>query len=230
MYPQPLENTYVIPDGNSRSWIGTPANNRHVHKLCSRDALFCEGDEAGFVYEVLEGILCNYRLLTDGRRQIISFSYPGDLIGLGSGATHHYSCDAISGAKVHSMSKGSLLAAAQIQPELGRKLFQAAASELTDMHDFFVLLVRKSAIEKVASFLLCLAHQYQEEDERMVAFDLPMARVDIADFLGLTIETVSRNLTRLKVLDVIDLPQKSHVVIRDMLRLKELSDEDGGTL
>ena len=104
-----------------------------------------------------------------------------------------------------------------------------ATSELADMQDCYLMLGRKSAVEKIASFLLGLARRYAQDEVDVITFDLPMTRSDIADFLGLTIETVSRNFTKLKMAGVIDLPQSSKVVIRDMIELEDLSEEDGST-
>ena len=227
MYAQVVESTNLVPLGRAEPWVEVPIKDQHVRKVRAHDSLFREGDDARFVYEVLEGTLSNYRLLADGRRQVISFSYPGDLIGLSGDCTHKFNCDSTRGATVRCMPKCSLLAAARQRPELGHKLFQVASSELASMQDCFVLLGRKSAIEKIASFLLGLAHRYGQDTAGIVTFDLPMTRADIADFLGMTIETVSRNFTKLRGLGVIDLPQPSMVVIRDMLQLVELSEENG---
>ena len=228
MHAQTLEVAHNKTDGSHEPWTHVSSSDQHVHELDTHDPLFCEGDDASFIYEVLDGVLCNYRLLADGRRQVISFAYPGDLIGLG-GETHHYNCDAISNATVRSIPRSTLLSAARECPDLGHKLFQMATSELADMQDCYLMLGRKSAVEKIASFLLGLARRYENDDVDVIAFDLPMTRSDIADFLGLTIETVSRNFTKLKMNGVIDLPQSSKVIVRDMVRLEELSEEDSST-
>lgn len=228
MYAQTLDVANTHTDASYEPWTEVSSNDQHVHELDTHDPLFCEGDDASFIYEVLDGVLSNYRLLADGRRQVISFAYPGDLIGLG-GETYHYNCDAVSSARVRSIPRTSLLSAARDCSELGHKLFQMATSELANMQDCYVMLGRKSAVEKIASFLLGLARRCENDDMDVIAFDLPMTRSDIADFLGLTIETVSRNFTKLRMAGVIDLPQSSKVVIRDMLKLEELSEEDGST-
>lgn len=228
MHARNLEVAHTNIHASHEPWTHVSSSDRHVHELETHGSLFCEGDDASFIYEVLDGVLCNYRLLADGRRQVISFAYPGDLIGLG-GETHHYNCDAISNAAVRSIPRSTLLSAARECPDLGHKLFQMATSELADMQDCYVMLGRKSAVEKIASFLLGLARRYENHDVDAIAFDLPMTRSDIADFLGLTIETVSRNFTKLKMNGVIDLPQSSRVIVRDMVRLEELSEEDSST-
>ena len=195
----------------------------------AHEALFCEGDDAEFLYEVVEGVMCNYRILMDGRRQIISFAYPGDLIGLGQAESYRYSCEAVCGAKVRSISKGALMRDAQGHADLGHRLFEIATAELANMQEHQLLLGRKSAIEKLASFLLVLAHRACKEDDQEASFKLPMTRTDIADYLGLTIETVSRNMTKLKVSGVIDLPQTTTVQVRDMLKLEGLAEGDNYT-
>ncbi|NNE24031.1 MAG: helix-turn-helix domain-containing protein, partial [Rhizobiales bacterium] len=108
--------------------------------------------------------------------------------------------------------------------DLGHRLFEIATNELNSMQDHQLLLGRKSATEKLASFLLVLARRTCNEDDLETSFKLPMTRTDIADYLGLTIETVSRNMTKLKQSGVIDLPQTSTIQIRDMLKLEELAE------
>ncbi len=198
----------------------------HEQKVCTHEALFCEGDDADFLYEVVEGVMCNYRILLDGRRQIISFAYPGDLIGLGQADSYRYSCEAVCGARVRSISKTALMRNAQGDADIGHRLLEIATSELASMQEHQLLLGRKSAMEKLASFLVVLARKSGKADDGRVRFRLPMTRTDIADYLGLTIETVSRNMTKLKVSRVIDLPQTTLVTVCDMDRLEELAEGD----
>jgi CRP-like cAMP-binding protein len=207
-------------------WQNLSGGNAHECKVRTHEALFCEGDDAEFLYEVVEGVMCNYRILMDGRRQIISFAYPGDLIGLGQTDCYRYSCEAVCSAKVRSISKGALMRDAQGQADLGHRLFEIATNELASMQEHQLLLGRKSALEKLASFLLVLARRSGDEG---ASFKLPMTRTDIADYLGLTIETVSRNMTKLKLSGVIDLPQTTTVRVCDMLKLEELAEGDDCT-
>jgi CRP/FNR family transcriptional regulator len=197
-----------------------------VRRLSRHEMLFSEGDEGGKYYEVLEGVVCSFRVLHDGRRQILSFNYPGDIVGIGHERECKCSCEAVSAAKVSCIPTATLHRSIEAKPELARKLLNIATSELSSMHDHFVMVGRKSATEKLASFLLALARREADDDAASATFHLPMTRTDIADFLGLTIETVSRRFTALRKLGVIDLPQTTMVHVRDMLQLEELADGD----
>lgn len=226
MYNTPARHITSRATPVTMPWQNLSGGNAHECKVRTHEALFCEGDDAEFLYEVVEGVMCNYRILMDGRRQIISFAYPGDLIGLGQAECYRYSCEAVCSAKVRSISKGALMRDAQGHADLGHRLFEIATAELASMQEHQLLLGRKSAIEKLASFLLVLAHRAREQDDQEASFKLSMTRTDIADYLGLTIETVSRNITKLKVSGVIDLPQTTTVRVRDMNRLEELAEGD----
>ena len=198
-------------------------DSSHTRCYDAHVPIFCEGDDADFLYEVLEGVICSSRLLSDGRRHVISFSYPGDLVGLSHKEYYRFSCDAVSPAKVRMIPRNAILNAVKDRPELGEKLLQSAADQLAEMHDHAVMLGCKSAIEKVTSFLLVLSKRRADGE----TIHLPMTRMDIADYLGLTVETVSRNLTKLRLQGVIDLPEAHTVLIRDMALLNDLADGEG---
>lgn len=117
---------------------------------------------------------------------------------------------------------------AKERPEVAAKLFEHATEQLVGMQNHFVLLCSRSAREKVASFLYALAlRNVTDEDQQTVQFRLPMTRAEIADYLGLTIETVSRSITRLRIAGVIDLPKSSIIVVPDLSRLSRVAGEDG---
>ena len=189
----------------------------------AREPLFFEGDDADFVYEILSGTVCSYALLPDGRRQVTGFSFAGDIVGLSDQDTHCTSCDAVGAARVRSIPRSRLWKTAEERPELSIKLLECAAGQLANMQQHFVILGRKSAVEKLASFLLTLARRFGGEDADEVTITLPMTRADIADYLGLTIETVSRTFTKLRAAGVIDLPQNNLVHVRDMLKLEDVA-------
>ena len=195
-------------------------------RLAKHEMLFGEGDKGGRYFEVLEGVLCSFRILHDGRRQILSFNYPGDIVGIGHEVECKCSCEAVSEARVRCIPAATLERSIESRPDIARKLLKAATIELASMHDHFVLVGRKSASEKLASFLLALAQRYESDENGEVVFQLPMTRTDIADFLGMTIETVSRRFTALRKMGVIDLPQTTTVHVRDMVRLEELAEGD----
>ena len=192
--------------------------------LCAGEPLYCQGDDADFVYEVLDGVFCCYSLLADGRRQVTDFVHRGQTIGLADKDYYNLSCDAICSAKVRSIPRSKLMKVAEEHPDLGKRLLNCATEQLEIMQQHFVLLGRKTAQERLASFLLTLAKRYAGEGAKHATFVLPMSRVDIADYLGLTIETVSRTFTKLRDAGFIDLAQSSTVHVHAILKLEELAE------
>lgn len=190
--------------------------------------LFHEGDSADTLYEVVTGVFRATKVFPDGRRQIVAFAYPGDIIGFGHGDHYRFDCDALTPARVQVTARGDMLQAMRSRPELGERLLSMAAGEVAAMHDLSVLLGRRSAMERIAGFLISLAARTgkQANDQRIC---LPMCRADIADHLGLTIETVSRNLTKLRSRGVIDLPNRGCFILRDLERLRVLAESESTT-
>lgn len=225
-FPNALDNSSAAVLSGIDVLAGLDDRQSPVRRLARHETLFSEGDEGGKYYEVLEGVVCSFRILHDGRRQILSFNYPGDMIGIGHELGCKCSCEAVADARVRSIPVSALDRSIQMRPELARKLLKVATIELASMHDHFVMVGRKSATEKLASFLLALARRECGDDAGTATFQLPMTRTDIADFLGMTIETVSRRFTSLRKLGVIDLPQTTTVHVRDMFLLEELADSN----
>lgn len=156
--------------------------------------VFSEGDAAGSVFRVMSGMVRLYKMLPDGRRQIIGFLQAGDMMGLAFAAQYLYTAETVTATTIQRIPRLELDAMMDAQPTFARKLLSATTSELMAAQDQMVLLGRKTAAEKVATFLLRLSDRKGGEQ----TIDLPMGRSDIADHLGLTTETVSRTLTKLK--------------------------------
>lgn len=227
MFASPLAS--YAPEITARTPVSTARTHvSHLNErvLDAREPLFREGDEARFFFEVLEGVLCNYKIFADGRRQVISFAYRGDIVGFGQGVAHRFDCDALSRARVQVIPKSSLLLAAKERPELSERLLDVAASQVASMQEHSMLLGRKTAAEKIATFLVDLAERAGAVDEGPVRLLLPMTRADMADYLGLTVETVSRNITKLKVLKIIGLPSAGVLTIIDFERLQDLAESE----
>lgn len=174
--------------------------------------LYLEGDEAECLFEVVSGVLRLTRLMENGRRQVIAFGYPGDIVGFPSDGLHHTDCDVLRKARVIPHRRVHLESASH-DPGLHAKLFRAALQEISAMQDHFMMLGRKSAGEKVASFFCTLADRVGEPLGNFTQFDLPMSRSDIADFLGLTTETVSRAITQLRRSKVIEIDHIYTVIV-----------------
>src|ERR1700759_5772281 len=158
-----------------------------------------EADPADYVYQVIDGAVRSYKLLSDGRRQIGAFHLAGDVFGLENGEAHRFTAEAIIDTTVRLAKRASLASVAEQDTTVARDLLNMTASNLRHAEDHMLLLGRKTALERVAAFLI-------EMDSRLTAagvMPLPMSRRDIADYLGLTLETVSRALSRLHEFGII---------------------------
>lgn len=180
-------------------------------RLKAGSYLYFEGDRVDWVYQVTSGVLRLTRLLEDGRRQVIAFGYPGDIVGFPSAGLHHTDCEVLVDAQLQPYRR-SHLENGEGDPEIHQQLLQAALREISAMQDHFMMLGRKSAVEKVASFLCVLTNRVGEELGNYTQVDLPMRRADIADFLGLTTETVSRTLTQMRKCRIIEI-ENIHTII-----------------
>lgn len=180
--------------------------------------IFGEHEPADFLYKVLSGAVRTYKILSDGRRQIGGFFLPGDIFGLEFAAEHTFAAEAINGAKVLVIKRSALTALAERDSGTARELFTLTARELQRAQARIMLLV-KSAHERVASFLLEMAERAKAGN----AIELPMSRQDIADYLGLTIETVSRTLTSLETSAAIEVPTSRRIVLRNRDALRRLN-------
>lgn len=207
-------------------WANISANGQSILKLGTHENLFLEGDDADFVYEVVDGLIMAYSFLSDGRRQITSFHHSGDVIGLSHDGLHHTNCSAIGSAKVRSIPRRLLMREIQSRPDIAAKLLVMTTHQLANMGTHFAVLGCKSAMEKVASFLLVLTTRYADEDALSATFSLPMTRSEIGDYLGLTIETVSRTLSKLKIAGVVEMPKTSIVHIPDIIQLEQIAECD----
>jgi len=178
--------------------------------LAKGEELFAEGEEAEYFYKVLSGTIRTYKLLSDGRRQIDAFHLDGDIFGLEAGSEHRFSAEAVGGASVIAFRRSRLAALTEDDPAFREQVMSAMLRSLERAQDHMLLLGRKTAQEKIATFLLDMAQRISDDDLR---FDLPMQRTDIADHLGLTIETVSRTLTQFARDGLIRLPASSRSVV-----------------
>jgi CRP/FNR family nitrogen fixation transcriptional regulator len=179
--------------------------------------IYGEKEPAEHVYQVKTGAVRSYKLLTDGRRQIGAFHLVGDIFGLENGSVHRFTAEAVVKTTVRLIKRQSLEAVAESDAVVTRNLLSLTTSKLEHAENHMLLLGRKTSLERVAAFLI-------EMDARLTATGvvaLPMSRRDIADYLGLTLETVSRALSRLQregVLAFIGHNQRE-IVLRDRLQL-----------
>jgi CRP-like cAMP-binding protein len=181
--------------------------------------IFGEAEPAEYFYQVVSGAVRTYKVLEDGRRQIGAFYLPGDVFGLEAGEEHGFSAEAIVRSSVRVAKRSVIMAMAARNPDLGAALWTAAAGGLRAAQEHMLVLGRKSAEERVATFLLDIA---KREGSREV-IELPMSRQDMADYLGLTIETVSRTMTQLESSAAIELATARRVVVLSRARLQQLN-------
>ena len=193
--------------------------------LAPGESLMWEGEDSVLVANVIEGVLKLSTGTEDGREQIVGVVYPSDFIGRPFGSTSGHGVTALTDARVCVFSRKDFDTFAREHPSLEHKLLQRTLAELDRTRRWMLLLGRKSAGEKVSSFLLEMSERLVQPgcvdapDLPLRRFALPFSRQQVADVLGLTIETVSRQFTRLKADGVIDLPSRREVVILDRASL-----------
>ena len=194
--------------------------------LAAGEQLLWEGEDAVLVANVIEGVLKLSNSLEDGREQIVGLVYPSDFIGRPFGATTPYGVEALTDARVCIFARRDFDSFARDHPRLEHRLLERTLSELDRTRKWMLLLGRKSAEEKLATFLLEMSGRLEpatcETPDPGVRqrFEMPFSRQQVGDVLGLTIETVSRQFTRLKRDGVIDLPSRRAVEIIDRAELE----------
>jgi CRP/FNR family transcriptional regulator len=186
--------------------------------------LFHEGDRERNIYRIERGLVRLYKVLNDGRRQIISFRFPGDVLGSDTLSEQYCSAEAVTEVTLRSLPREAAHRRMKEEPGLTSELIDLLSEELANTRSQITVLNRRSAIEKLSAFVLDLWRRQSTSGSNRVTLEL--SRTDIADFLGLTIETVSRNLTKLRQRRIIDLPQIHTLIILNQERLEELAAGD----
>lgn len=196
-----------------------------LRRLAAHEHLFHEGDRERNIHRIECGLVRLYKLLNDGRRQIISFRYPGDVLGSDTLTEQCYSAEAVTDVTLRSLPRETAHRRMKDEPAFTSELIDLLSQELASTRSQISVLNRRSAIEKLAAFILDLwSRQVGKGGGNRLTLEL--TRTDIADFLGLTIETVSRNLTKLRQRRIIDLSHIHTLIILDGERLKELATGD----
>ena len=198
--------------GNSIELMGAPM------PFARNAEIYGENEPAEYLYKVISGTVRTYKVLNDGRRQIGAFYLAGDIFGLEVGTEHTFSAEAIVDCKILVIKRSTVVNLAARETDVARQLWAMTASELQRVQDHIMLLI-KTAQERVAGFLLEMAKRAPTGNE----IDLPMSRQDIADYLGLTIETVSRTLTQLENSQAIAVPSSRRIVLRNRAALTRLN-------
>jgi CRP/FNR family nitrogen fixation transcriptional regulator len=181
--------------------------------------VYGEGDEARCFYKVVSGMVRTCRFLSDGRRQIDTFYREGDVFGFEAGADHRMAAEAVTDCTVIAYRRRGLETMVSQDDRLGRWFFSHAMNCMASAREHSLLLGRGSAAQKIAAFL----QEFANRDRTSSVIDLAMSRQDIADYLGLTIETVSRTLSQLEREGVIGLPSARRVELKDRRSLRALN-------
>ena len=212
--------TKVFDGASERKSLGQSIFLMGAAKSYPHDAeIYGEDEPAEYLYKVISGAVRTYKILSDGRRQIGGFYLPGDIFGLEFADEHTLSAEAIADAKVLVIKRSMLTALAAHDPGVARELFALTGYEAQRMQERVLLLI-KTARERVVGFLLEMAERVPADN----AIELPMSRQDIADYLGLTIETVSRTLTSLEDSAAIELPtSRRSIVLRNRTALSHMN-------
>src|SRR5262245_48205612 len=185
-----------------------------MRRLEPHQHAFYEGDAQTHIYRIKSGMMQLYRRLADGRRQVITFRLPGDLIGLGEHDTQFCSAEALTEVVLQCVPLSIVHRRMQKEPRFGSELVRFLAVELAETRNHAASLNRRSALEKLATFILRFL-TWSGEDTTL-ELELHMARQDIADYLGLTLETVSRSFGRLRGQGIVSLPRTQTIIIHDI--------------
>lgn len=228
-HPGAIDNARAID-----SFAASSSASQNLQSLFKRQAIekftigapiFWEGDPASHVFEVIEGVLRAFKILSDGRRVITGFLYPGDLLGVSLRERYLYSAEAVSPTKLRRFGRSRFQEEIAQSPELRPQLFAQLCDEMAAAQDQMVLLARKNAEERVCSFLLLIARKMRRDSRSASPIDIPMTRLDMADYLGLTVETVSRVMSKLRSTGVIGPIGRHSLIIRKLEMLASLAAE-----
>jgi CRP/FNR family nitrogen fixation transcriptional regulator len=184
--------------------------------------IHAQGDQANSCYRIVSGCVRVVKLMEDGRRQISEFLMAGDLLGFDSLDTFDFAAEAVNDVVLRRYPRRAVDSLVDSNLPLARRLRQAGAVSLREAHARLVLLGRKTASERIASFLMEMAERLPQT--RRGVLDLPMSRADVADHLGLTIETVCRALASLRREGTITI-ERGSVTIRDAVALRQMASE-----
>jgi CRP/FNR family transcriptional regulator, anaerobic regulatory protein len=190
----------------------------------AHQAIFRDGDLADYYYNITAGIVKLVKTLADGHQHIVGLLYPTDFMGQSLNRHHTYAAESATDVELCAYPRAPFESYLRSHPELEREIFHMTIRELDLCRDWTLLLGRKCSYERVAGFLLMMARRAPksgsfEQPKTHAHFDLPFTRAEMADYLGLTLETVSRQFSQLKKKQVIDLPSSRDIIIPDIERL-----------
>lgn len=198
--------------------------------LTAKSIVFREGDAAGRAFSIVEGVVKLSRLLPDGKQQVVGFRFPGDVLGYGAGKTYPFDAETLTNGQFCRIERARLDTLLRLYPKMERRMLDLCLRELSDTQDQLVTVGRRSAEARVASFLIGLVEAYRQRGPLPAELPLPMTRGDIGDFLGLTLETVSRSFAAFKRRKLIAEPGQHRLRILDMDALLGLTEGEAALL
>jgi CRP-like cAMP-binding protein len=217
-FTQPTIQSRNVPRAQGRAGADVIELMGTVMPFARNSEIYGENEPADYLYKVISGTVRTYKVLVDGRRQIGAFHLPGDFFGFETGDEHTFSAESITDCRIAVIKRSALMALAARDNDVARQMWAFTARELQRVQTHMLLLI-KSAQERVATFLLEMADRVSAKG----AVELAMSRQDIADYLGLTIETVSRTLTQLEKSAAIEVPTSRRIVLRNHSALARLN-------
>ena len=194
-------------------------------ELTKGATVFFEGDENTYLFNVVSGAVRLSKLLPDGRRQVTGFLFPGDFIGLSVADKYAYTAETLSNTSLCRFNRPNLIKLLDRFPKLEHRLLELASNELIEAQDHMVLLGQKDLTERISGILINLLKRTGQRRNDAVVIDLPMSRTDLAEYAGVTTESVSRCLTRLRKAKVISLPKSSSVHVLQEDELERLAGD-----
>jgi CRP/FNR family transcriptional regulator len=197
--------------------------------LGPRDSVFRQGDRATHIYTLTDGAARLVRVLPDGRQAAIGFRFPGDILGFTPGREHPFGAETLTNATVCRLDRKRLDTMFRRYPVLERRFLELCSQELAATQDHVLALGRFTAEERVAAFLISLAEAQERRGRRGSIFDLPATRADIGEFLGLTLETVSRTISAFRKRGWIRLHGQAGIELADRGALTALGAGEGGS-
>lgn len=206
-------NSHIEPIGNTSLFNAEFSTPRNVLKFAPQEHVFMQGDTPKGVHEIISGTVILYKVMVDGRRQIQDFVSKGEFLALTFSDRHDLGAEALTDVETQFVPRRTFEASLQDSPSFRRGVFILISDKLQAAREQALLLGRKSAKERAATFLLFLESRFKDDATDFIS--IPMSRWDMADYLGLTLETVSRMMNRLKKSDIIDLPQPNRFRILD---------------
>ena len=193
-------------------------------RIARNQTIFRQGDAVTSAYKVVSGVVRVCKHLPGDRRQIARFCYPGDFFSLLDFEIHRFTAEAVTDVVLTSYPHTAIAALSEQRPTVRRRFLTVLSQNQRDMENHLAVLGRQNAKEKVVSFLLSLAERIGLDDDDLV--DVPMNRLDIADYLGLTNETVSREISALKRAGFIETPNNRQLILCNADALQALTEGD----